>query len=401
MGSGREPMRFEWFVTRRYLKSKPRRKFLSVVTLISMSGVALGVMTLIIVLGVMSGFDDFLLNKIMGTESHLLVTGRQGQVIENYGQVIPELESMKHVLAASPVITNLVMLERGGETAAVILKGIDLSRERKTTDLANYLEAGTLELGEGDILIGRELARNLGARLGDRVMVVSPSYEPKLSEYKISGFFRSGYYEYDANLVYLSLSSAQKLFGLENVATGIQVKLTNPSFAPQVAASIRARLNLPARTWMQFKPNLFAALKLEKTIQFIIIILIVVVAAFNIVSILDMVVSEKTKDIGILKAIGATNRSIMTIFIFQGLFIGLTGTVIGSGLGLLLSYLLKTYDFIKLPANIYYISTIPVQLQGSDFIYIISAAIVLTFLASLYPAWQASKLDPVEALRYE
>lgn len=394
-------MRFEWFVTRRYLKSKPKRKFLSVITLISMGGVALGVMTLIIVLGVMSGFDAFLLDKIMGTESHLLVTERQGQIIDDYRQIMPELEGMEHVLAASPIITNLVMLERGGETAAVILKGIDLSREKKVTDLEDYLEEGSLNLGEGDILIGRELARNLGARLGDRVMVISPSYEPKLAEYKIRGFFHSGYYEYDANLVYLSLSSAQKLFGLEDVATGIQVKLTGPSLAPQVAASIRARLNLPAKTWMQFKPNLFAALKLEKAVQFIIIVLIVVVAAFNIVSILDMVVREKRKDIGILKAIGATNRSIMTIFILQGLFIGLTGTVIGSGLGLLLSYLLKTYDFIKLPANIYYLYTIPVELKGLDFIYIVSAAIVLTFLASLYPSWQASKLDPVEALRYE
>jgi len=395
-------MRFEWFVTQRYLKSKPRRKFVSVITLISMAGVALGVMTLIIVLGVMSGFDSFLLDKIMGTESHLLVTARQGPVIENYREVIPELEnSIEHVLAASPTITNLVMIEREGATAAVILKGIDLSWEKKTTDLADYLEEGNLELGEGDILIGRELARNLGARLGDKVMVIPPSYEPKLAEYTIKGFFRSGYYEYDANLVYLSLASAQKLFGLGDVATGIQVKMTNPSFAPQAAAAIKAKLHLPARTWMQFKPNLFAALKLEKTVQFIIIILIVVVAAFNIISILDMMVSEKTKDIGTLKAIGATNRSIMTIFIFQGLFIGLTGTVIGSGLGLFISYLLKAYDIIKLPANIYYLSSIPVELDGRDFIYVVSAAIVLTFLASLYPSWRASRLDPVEALCYE
>jgi len=366
-----------------------------------MAGVALGVMTLIIVLGVMSGFDSFLLDKIMGTESHLLVTARQGQVVENYGKILPELESLKHVLAASPVITNLVMLERDGETAAVILKGIDLSREKKTTDLASYLKEGTLELKEGDILIGKELARNLGARLGDSIMVIPPSYEPKLTKYTIKGFFRSGYYEYDANLVYVSLRSAQKLFGLGDVATGIQVKLTDPSLAPQVAAVIKAKLHLPARTWMQFKPNLFAALKLEKTVQFIIVILIVVVAAFNIISILDMMVSEKTKDIGILKAIGATNRSIMTIFIFRGLFIGLTGTVIGSGLGLFLSYLLKAYNIIKLPANIYYLSTIPVELDGRDFIYIVSAAIVLTFLASLYPSWRASRLDPVEALCYE
>ncbi len=394
-------MRFEWFVTRRYLKSKPKRKFVSVITLISMAGVALGVMTLIIVLGVMSGFDAFLLNKIMGTESDLLVTARQGQLMGDYGQVMAKLEGMKHIRAASPIITNLVMLDRGGKTAAVIIRGIDLSREKKVTDLGNYLEEGTLKLGERDILLGKVLARNLGARLGDRVTVISPSYKPKLAEYKIKGFFRSGYYEYDANLAYLSLGAAQKLFGLGNAATGIQVKLTDPALAPQVAASIRERLNLSAKTWMQFKPNLFAALKLEKAVQFIIMALIVVVATFNIVSILDMVVSEKRKDIGILKSMGATRKNIMRIFIFQGLFIGLAGTILGLGLGLFVDYLLKTTHFIKLPASVYYLSTIPVKIEVSDIIYIVSAAVILTFLASLYPSWQASKMDPVEALRYE
>lgn len=394
-------MRFEWFIAQRYLKSKPRRKFVSVITLISIGGVALGVMTLIIVLGVMGGFSTFLLDRIIGMESHLLVRGRDERVIEDYERVERELEDMEYVQAASPVITNLVMLELRGKTAAAVLKGIDLARGKETTDLRDYLEEGSLNLGEGDILIGVELARNLGASLGDRVTVIAPSYELALAEYKIKGLFRSGYYEYDANLVYLSIGSAQEFFGLGDVATGIQVKLTDSSLAPQVAASIRAGLNLPAKTWMQFKPNLFAALKLEKAVQFVIIVLIVVVAAFNIVSILDMVVSEKRKDIGTLKAVGATNKSIMTIFILQGLFIGLMGTAIGSGLGLLLSYLLETYEFIKLPAGIYYLSTIPVQLKGLDFLYIVSTAIVLAFLASLYPSWRASRLDPVEALRYE
>ena len=179
------------------------------------------------------------------------------------------------------------------------------------------------------------------------------------------------------------------------------MRLDKPYLAPQVSRQIEAQLGLPAKPWMQFKPNLFSALKLEKSVQFIIIVLIVVVAAFNIISILDMIVTEKTKDIGILKSIGATAGSIKTVFILQGLAIGLVGTAIGCGLGLLLCYLLKTYDIIKLPANIYYLSTIPVEVKGGDFIYIISTAIVLTFLATLYPAWRASRLDPVEALRYE
>ncbi len=395
-------MRFEWFVTRRYLKSKPKRKFVSVITFISMAGVALGVMTLIIVLGVMGGFSAFLLERIIGVESHLLVRERPGQTLEDYRQIMLELEEVEHVLAVSPVTTNLVMLEREGRTVSAVLKGIDLSREKKVTDLEDFLEAGSLDLGEGRMLMGGELARNLGAGLGDRITVIAPSYhEPKLAEYEIGGFFRSGFYEYDANLFYLDLGCIWKLFGQEDVVTGIRVKLTSPYLASQVAASIRAELDLPAKTWMQFKPHLLAALELEKMIQFIIIVLIVVVAAFNIVSILDMTVSEKRKDIGTLKAIGATRGSIMVIFILRGLFIGLTGTVIGAGLGLGLSYLIETYELIRLPASIYYLSYIPVELRRLDFIYIISAAIVLTFLASLYPSWRASKLDPVEALRYE
>ena len=395
-------MRFEWFVTRRYLKSKPKRKFISIITFISMAGVALGVMTLIIVLGVMGGFSAFLLERIIGVESHLLVREKPGQALEDYRQIILKLEEVEHVLAVSPVTTNLVMLEREGRTVSAVLKGIDLSREKKVTDLEDFLEAGSLDLREGRIFMGGELARSLGAGLGDRITVIVPSYhEPKLAEYEIGGFFRSGFYEYDANLIYLDLGCLRKFFGREEVVTGIRVKLTSPYLASQVADSIRAELNLPAKTWMQFNPHLLAALELEKTVQFIIIVLIVVVAAFNIVSILDMTVSEKRKDIGTLKAIGATRGSIMTIFILRGLFIGLTGTVIGAGLGLGLSYLIETYELIRLPASIYYLSYIPVELRGIDFIYIVSVSIILTFLASLYPSWRASRLDPVEALRYE
>ena len=418
-------MKFEWFITRRYLKSRPKRRFLSVIALISIAGVALGVMTLIVVLGVMSGFGSYLLNKIMGTESHLLVSGKRGG-ISNYTETIATLERMEHVTAASPVITNLVMLRSNEGAVAVFIKGIDLEREKRVTDLDEYLREcspGPVgdtslnpvrglslkgvnrpglgeELGEG-ILLGKELAGSLGVGLGDRVTVISPSLMPELTDYTVNGLFRSGFYEYDSSLAYISLGSAQRLFAFGDIATGIQVRLDEPYLAPQVAKQIEKELNLPAKPWMQFKPNLFSALKLEKSVQFIIIALIVVVAAFNIISILDMIVTEKTKDIGILKSIGATARSIKTIFVLQGLAIGLMGTGIGCGLGLLVCYLLKTYDIIKLPANIYYLSTIPVEVKGGDFIYIISAATVLTFLATLYPAWRASRLDPVEALRYE
>ncbi|MCK4437393.1 ABC transporter permease, partial [bacterium] len=356
--------------------------------------------TLIVVLGVMSGFSSYLLNKIMGTESHLLVSGKRGG-IGTYTETIATLERMEHVVAASPVITNLVMLRSDEGAAAVFIKGIDLEREKRVTDLDEYLRECHASLEGQGILIGMELARSLGVGLGDRVTVIAPSLMAELTDLTVNGLFRSGYYEYDSSLAYISLPSAQRLFGLGDIATGIQVRLDEPYLAPQVSRQIEAQFSLPAKPWMQFKPNLFSALKLEKSVQFIIIVLIVVVAAFNIISILDMIVTEKTKDIGILKSIGATAGSIKTVFILQGLAIGLVGTAIGCGLGLLLCYLLKTYDIIKLPANIYYLSTIPVEVKGGDFIYIISTAIVLTFLATLYPSWRASRLDPVEALRYE
>jgi lipoprotein-releasing system permease protein len=363
-------------------------------------GVAVGVTALIVVLAVMSGFDNDLREKIVGTNSHIIIEKEGG--ISDYNGLVNEVNKIPHVKASSPFLNGQALIRRKEQVLGVILRGIDPVREKGVTNIQKYLESGTLELKKNAVMIGKELSLRLGLDIGDTISLISAA-DPKPKDFKIEGIFNSGMFEYDMNLVFTNLETAQSFYATGNVAGGIGVKVDDVNRADRIKKDVQEKIGFDywVRSWSELNKNLFSALKLEKIVMFIILALIVVVACFNIASGLIMMVMEKTKDIGILKSIGADNRSIKKIFMLDGFLIGFCGTFIGAIGGFGLCYLLKTYQFIKLPKDIYYIDRLPVNLELSDSMAVIAAAILISLLSTLYPSWQAAKMEPVEALRYE
>jgi lipoprotein-releasing system permease protein len=394
-------MRFELGVALRYLKSGHKNRFVSLVTLISVFGVAVGVTTLIVVIAVMSGFDNDLRDKIVSLNPQVYIQAPNG--LDDPETVIKKIENLKDVEAASPFIEGQALFFQNKYAQGVLMRGINPAGEIKVTRLRQYLVKGSLPKDKDAILVGSEIAKSFGLTLGEEITVVSPAKKGKKYKFKICGIFNSGMYDYDANLVYTNIAAAQEFFDMPNLVNGIGVRVNNLFKASEVKSEITKTLGMKywVRTWMEVNRNLFSSLKLEKTVMFIILVLIVLVACFNIVSTLIMTVMEKTKDIGILKSLGASRASISLIFTLNGIVIGALGTVLGAGAGFLICYLLKTYKFIKLPSDIYYVDTLPVQIQWSDSLVIALSALIISFLATLYPAYQASRLNPVEALRYE
>ncbi len=411
---------YQLFIALRYFKSKKRHRGISINTLISIAGVALGVMTLLTVLSVMGGFQKDLQEKILGVNAHIIVQNYEGR-IKNYESVREEINTLKGVIDSSPFVYGQVMLRFGDRVLGVVLKGIDPAIETRTTNVLKNLKEGSIDnlSARGGskkdnetpgIIIGRELLRNLGLFVGDEIEVVSPLGEvgplgmlPKMKKFKIVGFFEAGMYEYDSGLAFINIRDAQKFLKFDGAVTGIEVKINDIYDAEEIAEKIETSLGFPyfARDWMRMNRNLFSALKLEKLVMFIILTLIILVASFNIISSLIMIVIEKAREIAIIRAMGATQRGIMSIFMIHGLIIGVIGTGIGVIGGYALCQLLKTYKFINLPPDVYYLSYLPVRMSLFDFIVVPAAAIFISFLATVYPSLQAARSDPVEPLRYE
>lgn len=396
-------MKIEAFISWRYLATKRKEKFISLISVISVLGVAIGVMALIVVIAVMSGFDQDLRDKIAGNYSHITIAGYSGIKEQEYSGISEKASRQPHVTGLSPYVQGQLLLKENNRFFAVNLKGIDRNREPSVTKIARYLKAGDLSgLTDDGVIVGSELANYLGLRVGSSL--VTYSGVNKQRTLKVEGIFSSGMYDYDMNLAFTTIRTAQEMLGMDGLYTAVAVKLDNLYFASPVRDELNKALgfNYILKTWEEVNQNFFAALKLEKLTMFIILTLIILVASFNIASTLIVMVVEKTKDIGILKAIGMTSSRVRRIFIWEGLIIGSLGTTLGTAGGMILCGLLKKYQFIKLPQDIYYIEKLPVYIEfWPDIVLIIASAIAITLVSTIYPAAKAARLRPVEALRYE
>ena len=408
-------MFFELFFALRYLKTKRKQAFIPVITVISVLSVMVGVMSLIVVLSVMNGFRDDLMSKILGVNSHVLVMN-YGGAFKDYEKVGKKVEEVEDVLASTPFIYSQGMINSSGNVSMAVIRGLDPRSVVNVLDIESMIKTGSLASigGSADglpgIIIGNELSRKVKAHPGDTLIVVSPEGKstpsgrvPKTKKYKVDAIFDSGMYDYDASMAFISLKESQDLLELGDRVTGLEIKVSDVYKADAVAQAIQEKLGYPywTRDWKLTNRNLFAMLSLQKTTLFVILSMIVLVGALSIIGTLVMVVMEKKKDIAILRAMGTSARSIMSIFIFQGVFVGIVGTLSGLLSGLGICFLLEKYQFITLPADVYYISALSVQIEFVDIFFVALSALIICFFASLYPSWRASRLNPVDAIRYE
>ena len=425
-------MSYEFFVSLRYLRAKRKQVFVSVITFISVAGIFLGVAALIIVLAVMNGFETDLRNKILGINSHIVLMEYNG-TMKQYPQVIKNIEDVPGVVASTPFIYSQAMVKSGNSASGVVLRGLLVESAFQVITLGKMKE-GKMDFLQTDrrpaeqidpglvnlpgIIVGKELAKNLGIFLYEPISIVSPTgmvtpmgMIPRMKRFLVVGIFDSGFYEYDSTLTFVSLKDCQEFLNMGDLVTGVEIRVNDIYKADVIAKTIERKLGFPywARNWMEMNKNLFAALRLEKRVMFIILSLIVLVAAFNIITTLIMVVMEKNKDIAILKSMGATAKSIMKIFILQGVIIGVIGTLLGALGGITVALnLSKISLFVEnllgvkiLPGDVYYLSELPSRINYGDVSIIIVGSLAICFLSTIYPSWRASKLDPAEALRYE
>ena len=403
---------FELHVALRYLLAKRKQAFISVISAISTLGVTVGVMALIIALALMTGLQQELRDRIVGSNPHIFVWNTNG--IEDYHAEADKLRKVPHVIGAAPEILGQGLISVAGETQPMQVKGIDPVLEPQVTNLKGAVTSGSIEAlipreGEPDgILLGKDLAAKLGVTTGDDVsltmgVTLTPGgLIPRTRRLKVAGLFSLGLYEFDSSFGFLSLDVAKRLLAKDKVDL-IQLRVDDIYAAPQIAASIPATMGSQYVTqdWADMNKSLFSALGLEKMAISLTIGLIVMVAALNIVASLILLVMEKHRDIGILKTMGASARSVTAIFMMQGLIIGIIGTTVGASAGYALSSLMTRYRLIRVPADVYQMSYVPFRVLPGDMLLVVVGAVLICFFATIYPSRQAAKLDPVQALRYE
>jgi lipoprotein-releasing system permease protein len=416
-------MRYEFFIGLRYLHGRRRETFISLITVISILGVMIGVMTLNVVMAVMTGFEEVLRDRLLGINAHVALM-KPGDYVTGYEKLIDRIVHVQGVVAASPAVYGQVMVSSKNRVTGVVVRGVDPSLVAKVIEIQRYIRDGNLqalklsqtvqvdgrEVSLPGVILGTRLADQLRVTVGDPVQLISPlgtptafGVIPKVSRFVVVGLFDSGMHEYDNTLVFLNLADAQRFFGLGDAVTSIEIRVQDVYRAHEVAQQIQQSVGLPYWTedWSRLWPNLFSALRLEKTVYFLVLLLMILVGAFNIISTLIMVVMEKRRDIAILLSMGATRGSIRKIFLFKGCVIGIVGTLLGVLLGYGICLLIQEYKFIELPKDVFLISTVPVRIYLSNFILVAVASFFICLLASLYPARHAAKLDPVEIIRYE
>lgn len=413
---------FELFVGLRYTRAKRRNHFISFISLTSMIGIGLGVAALIVVLSVMNGFQEELRSRILGVASHLQITGANN-TLDNWPGIVASVKHAPHVQAAAPYIMAQGMLSYGQAVQGAIVRGVLPADEDKVADLGAHMRAGQLSdlrPGEFGIVLGAELAQSLGVIMGDKVVLLAPQGQftptgvvPRIKQFKVVGLFQIGMYEYDAGMALIHMDDAAKLYRMNDAVSGVRLKLDDlfeaPAISRQLANQLSTQGNFFISDWTEQHANFFRAVQMEKRVMFIILALIVAVAAFNIVSTLVMAVTDKRADIAIMRTFGASPRSIMQIFIVQGALIGVIGTVVGAIVGVIIALNIQTIvPFIEhvfgvqfLAKDVYYISDLPSHLEWFDVTVITVMSFVLSLLATLYPSWRAAKTNPAEALRYE
>ncbi len=416
-------MKYEFFIGLRYLLARRSETFISLITVISILGVMIAVITLTVTIAVMTGFEEAIRDRLLGINAHIVLY-KLGEPLGDYQKLIPELMRVEGVQSVAPTVYGQAILTSGSRVSGVVIRGVDPDRVEGVVTIRQFIKEGdlgdlktlhsvqikdrTVELP--GVILGTRLAGQLGAMVGDPIQVLSPLGKPtpigvipKVRRFVVTGLFDSGWHEYDSSLAYMHLSEAQRFFGLEDVVTSIEIRVLDVDRAQEIARRIKRRLGSSYVTedWSRLWPNLFSALRLERWVYTLVLLLMVLIAAFNIVSTLIMVVMEKRKDIAILQSMGATRSSIRRIFLIKGCVIGAVGTGLGVLLGLGICLLIQRYQFIELPKDVFLISEVPVRISALYFAMVGAASLLICLLASVYPARQAAKLEPVEVIRYE
>jgi len=403
-------MTFEFFLARRFLAGQRFGVFRMVTTLIAIGGTALGVAALLVTLAVMDGFRTDIQEKILGTQPHIVILNPFGDFLPRDERLTAQLDSASAVVGAAPYISGQALIQTGSKVTGIILRGIDATAEARVTRLNQIITTGHwADLGSKGIILGQELARAVNARMGDSVDLITPQenqgeegFTPRMRHYKIVGLFRSGMYEYDSNLAYISLESAQDLYAVHNKITGYGVRVKNLDQTSHVQRELQDHVGSRfwVRSWQDLNRPLFSAMKLERTVMFIILTLIILVSSFTIISNLLLLTMEKAREIGILQALGASPQQVGRIFLINGFLLGGSGVGLGLILGIGLSLILKNFQFIQLPADVYYIDRLPVRLSATTVESVALCAFVLVLLSIVYPARKARQLDPVQAIRH-